>query len=458
MHIRRILYLLITIIVLANTVSCSNSSERTIEDSTSIMNPKYSLNIAYPEYMLNVKYAISEFKRTYKDVDIKVEEFSLDRQEEYKQKITTELSTGGGPDIILTRKLFPSVNKVMSSGIFCDLNVLIAKDKEFLLSEYYESALDAGVFNGKRYLLPIEFGIPAFYTTEDILQKNNIIIGRSGWTLEEMIGMVRRFANENEGKQRYIFGNFNNLMSFSTLMKGGGISFVDYEKRTSSFNSQEFIYLLETYKEISPFICPDDVAKRYQDCEYCMLKNNVIVFMTDKIRNPAQTAAKNTGFESVLKTKLRIVLFPTYDNSKDGLCASTNVLVGINSKCRDKDYALKFIKILLSKNFQTEGDTSNMILGVPINKEAYEYDKRISMKNPNKGWGVHVHNGGVLPLDQEVISQMDSIVKAIDKCQIDDDTIYTIIDEELPDFLNGRKTAKQTAEVIDEKVSLYLNE
>ena len=47
--------------------------------------------------------------------------FTEDQYEQYKSKLTTDLLTGEGPDIIfIDGKTFPSLRKVMASGVFCD--------------------------------------------------------------------------------------------------------------------------------------------------------------------------------------------------------------------------------------------------------------------------------------------------------------------------------------------------
>jgi hypothetical protein len=53
---------------------------------------------------------------------------------------------------------------------------------------------------------------------------------------------------------------------------------------------------------------------------------------------------------------------------------------------------------------------------------------------------------------------MDGMIGLLKTGELPDNEVNKMIGEEMPDFLNGKQTAKQTAQAIDEKVNLYLNE
>lgn len=56
------------------------------------------------------------------------------------------------------------------------MNEIITKDTDFKLSDYNEKILNYGVINNKRYIIPINYINTGFFTTKEILQKNNVML------------------------------------------------------------------------------------------------------------------------------------------------------------------------------------------------------------------------------------------------------------------------------------------
>lgn len=88
-------------------------------------------------------------------------------------KLSTEIMTGAGPDIFSLDLLLP-FEKLIDNGSLADINELIENDtdeEKINLDEYNKTIMDAGVFDGKRYIVPMLYNFDIMITSENILDK-----------------------------------------------------------------------------------------------------------------------------------------------------------------------------------------------------------------------------------------------------------------------------------------------
>jgi ABC-type glycerol-3-phosphate transport system substrate-binding protein len=182
-----------------------------------------------------------------------------------------------------------------------------------------------------------------------------------------------------------------------------------------------------------------------------------------QILSPDQLWIFNSSLRQKLGEGPAIMAYPTYDGS-GAVYASASEYAAINANCRDKAAALDFIKILLSKDIQKSMDShgnNNITFGLPVNIKAYEEDRDYYMSDSSvKYASVSDSQGYITPLKvpTELAAQMDSMIAKAQVTEIIDTEVYSIVYDELDRFLNGKKSAEETAKTIDRKVSLYLNE
>ncbi len=381
-----------------------------------------------------------------KNQNVKIDATVFTDIEEYKYKNTTGLLSGDGPDIIVNRlEALNNINRVASSGVFCDINQLIIKDKDFKLSDYNEKILDYGVYRGKRYLIPINYISSGMVTTQEILDKNAISFHEADLTWQDLAAVIKNFMSANKSQDKY----FINYMSFTQLLGSSGNMFIDYENKKSTYESKDFIELLNLYKDIYPAICPSSISSKYSSSE--LLNNGTVVMASiAEICSPYNLTATNAEINRLLKQKTRIYGFPTWDK-EDNTTVWPYYLLGINQKCKNSMEAFKYIKLLLSDEYQKQTGKYGFDLTwyTPVRESAYKLDKESCLKGTVYG---------NVPLPNYLAQEMERIRGNIGVGKLYESEVYEIIEKELPAFLNGSKSAIETAKIINQKITIYLNE
>ncbi|WP_154669439.1 ABC transporter substrate-binding protein [Ruminiclostridium cellobioparum] len=365
-RVKKINIILLIMVFSINLISCS-------EQNNSTNSSKSQLTIYLMDSDKTLLNAVDKYNKVNSNAKIEAKVFS-DIQE-FKNKNTTGLLSGNGPDIIVNRlDMLSNTNKVVSNGVFYDINKLITEDRDFKLSDYNEKILDYGVYAGKRYLIPINYVNSGFLTTQEILNKNNIKLDENNLMWNNVAEIVKKFIADNKSKGKY----FINSLSFTQFLCSLGNPFIDYDKKKTSYASKEFIEVLNFYKDIYPAICPGRISSKYSYTE--LLKNGTVVMVnTAGIYSPYSLyEAYNQITRLFNKQEVRIFAFPTW-NKGDVNTVWPYYLLSINAKCKSKPDAFAFIKLLLSDEYQQQAGKDDPNWYTPVSESAYNLDKKFCL-------------------------------------------------------------------------------
>lgn len=368
--------------------------------------------------------ALSEFKKLHKDIEVDEKALRIEEVESFKVKFATELMAGEGPDIIsLPTFAFPSSGQLMQRELLCDLNPLISKASDFKVDDYNTSILDVGVSESKRYIIPLDYCINYFYTYKSLLDQNNIKFDTANWTWDSLVNTMKEYYKGGKGTSKYFFSSLSIYDILSTTE-----SFEDYKNKVSKFNTPEFIKLLKVYKEILPYICS---SNKYNNAPEQLAKQCVLQSKFGSINSVVDS---NNFVKDAVGEEAIILPHPTVNGGKSTGATAYN-LTAITSKCKFKEEAFDFIKMLLSERSQ-----SLLNNGSPVLKSIF--DKQL----------------GEIKNTEKIGPQITDLVQNIKGCTLSDSNVTQIISDQLPDFVSGKKSAEQTAKAIDDKVNLLLNE
>ena len=375
-----------------------------------------------------------------------------DYTEKYPDEPLTHLNSdiiiGNLPDIILLDAYSMPVESYISKGLLANLYDFMDSDEAFNRADYLESYFKAYEVDGKLYELSPEFVI------NTIVGKTSNVGKNQGWTMNEFIS----FADANSDRNIFsgIYNKGNILTFFINSCCGGYFNSKTGECR---FDSEDFIGLLEFCNRF-----PNETPENYYDTidmnEYetqwrtgsTLLDFGFISDFTSLRRDEAVTFGEPVTVKG----------FPSEDGS--GLSFNNyGIELAITAKAANGEGAWEFLKYFLSDEYQ---DKSNMF---PIKLSALEKKAEASKERPfftdENGDKVYTDTetiGGQevtvgVNTDEDIRRVMDMINSA-DSTWNYDSKIAVIVTEEADAYFAGQKSAKEAAEIIQNRVSNYIAE
>ena len=405
---------------------------------------------------------ISQFSTLHPEIKVQDKRYFDNDEGGFKEKAITELMAGGGPDILVFRvKEFPNLHKILENDTLYDLNKLIEKSKSFKLEEYNKTVMDSGVYEDERNLIPLYSNLPVMITTKSFLSNQGISIPDNGVTWPELAQMAKKFVSNSNNKGKYMFSNDFN---YENLMQCSYMKYIDYTKRNSSFDSNEFISLLNICKEIQPAVCPTEIAKKANSAEH-LAKGTVGFVRDDDTMELSNLFSYNSICKQYFGEEMYLIPFPSDQKNVD-IIGNVRVMVGINANCKRPKEAFEFLELLLKKENQTPymNINKNYVKGSPVNIDAWNEELKYYM---GSGLGIEKHlfgdETGVIefipsPLSSKMGAEIDQLYRGITRVEFGDYRVLTILTEETKAFLSGKASAEETAKNINQKVMLYLNE
>ncbi|HOM02960.1 MAG TPA: extracellular solute-binding protein [Acetivibrio sp.] len=407
----------------------------------------------------------SVIRSKYPNVEFEV--VSFNNADEFKNRLLTELMAGEGPDVIVlspsTKKgsiTIETMRKLVESGALCDLEPYISKDEEMNLSEYNETVLNSGVINGKRYFIPIAYDVPILWTANSILEKNNIENKITNWTLKDMADFAVRFKKENSDK--YLFGYGDGFIR--NIMYANWREFVDYDKKQASFDSDEFAKLLEFTGQVERAgICNEELIREYSGMEFEALKNGKITLIssTEYPINPWELWYRNSHINYYFNPdSIRLSKLPAFRDSMKIVAHPTDI-VAINKNSKNKMTAYEVLKAFLSKEIQSSQQFRNL-MGIPVNNEAIkELVEKYSTEEGKTTLPVGTaisETMDTVPLPESVEAEYNSIINGVTECVLVDEQIIDFMIEGFNEYKKGNMSARDAAKLVQQKVTLFLNE
>ena len=395
---------------------------RLVPSSSSEINRKTGIKIAtvYPDMLL--ERAAAGFNRDNPEYYVQIADYSdggAFAEENAVTKLNTDIISGEFPDMLSFSSLSPY--PYMRKGILADLT-------EFLNSDNEISADDIAILNaldsdGGVYFLSCGFNF------ETLLGKRSEFGDRYGWTISEYLDKDREKSSGTETIHNMTKEGFADNILSRYIRKA-----VDWNKGTCSFDSAEFIQLLEAGALIRE--TPEDPENMVYGFGAAMVgegKYTAALSWVDsvwKLAKEEQTAGCPISF----------IGWPTADGSC-GTDVHLKSPVGIVKYSKNAEGCREFIKYFLKNTEQDEGV-------LPVYKPALEKSFENAMSDENCP----------VKLTNEDKTRFFNLAGSIENVAMYDETVLNIIKEACKPFFDGVKTAEETAATIQSKVSLYLSE
>ena len=318
--------------------------------------------------------AIEIFAEKYPEVEIEHRVFENEQgYREYHEKLRTEIIVGSGPDLIVSKSAdfvysaegiyksddFQDIYKTMGTGVFADLNVYIENDVEFDLTRYNEKVLECGIYNGKRYILPISYILPVMFTAQEILDEENI-----NYDINTYDGFMKAVTSYNDkygaDSDKNVFKAYEYNFPDSTLFfYWSGIDFVDYKSNKVALDNPRLKDVVDLVKRVygekytQNFITIEDFLIN-------LLKEKKLLFFL----RPKATILWEFAMDWVNFADFKPVCF-NYPNVNNGVTAFVDLFAAIPNSSKNQVNAYNLLKILLSDevqgfsyDYRVEGNTT----------------------------------------------------------------------------------------------------
>lgn len=411
----------------------------------------------------NLKKRVIEYNRNNAEYRIVIKEYnSYNSYDDYQagmNQLNNDIISGNMPDILVNQSYNSlPVENYVSKGLLADIDKLIAEDEELSQVEFMQNAFDAYRVNGKLYSIVPDFEV---YT---MIAKKSLVGNRENWTMEDMQQVV---AGMGENAKAFDGETTQNAF-IDRVMRYCGNQFVDISTGKCSFNTEDFVSMLEYAKALPS----DDKEGEGYDEDYWndywqnyqsqYRQNRTLLLEANFYRfdGLAYTINGRMG-EDVSYTG-----FPTETGNGSYIMSSITYI--LSAKSKNLDEAWNFMRYVLTEEAQQETDY------FPVQKDMFYEKSKEATKVPTYEWTdengeVHVEEENMTiwindeavpyePLSQEQLDEFIAFVESVHNPYYYNEEIMKIISEEIGGYFTGQKPAADVADVIQRRVQNYVDE
>lgn len=385
--------------------------------------------------------SIVEFNRTNEQYQIMVKNYSDysvgDTYEAALTRLTTEIGAGKIPDILAISNL--PLARWAANGLLEDLWPWIDNDPELSRDQLMERVLAAAEIDGKLYEVNNSFGF------NTVAGRRDIVGDRMTWTPEDMWEALEKMP---EGCVP-LDGTRMDLLT--AMMEMDWNRFIDWEKGTCSFESEEFKAILEFCASVPEGPSPANREAWANDGRlmlYTFYPNGITSIQFG---------------EYVLNDKLSFVGYP----NPWGEVGSSFSLLGsrcMTSACKNKEGAWEYLRTLLLPHDYQDYDYI-YLSGFPINKADFDAaaEKAMDKKDRDKGGMAFYSEGEYFEVRYHAVTQKEydrimALYNSVDTIHRADNALAEIITDVAGAYFAGDKSLEETAEQIQRRAMLYVSE
>ncbi len=361
------------------------------------------------------------------------------------QKLQEDMLDGVVADLVCTDGMH--FESLAGKGIFADWYDLMDADESFSREDYLQNFFHAYEYDGKLQRLAVQ------YSVHSAAAKTELAGEHEGASLAEYSALMDDLPAEIDF---YDFYNREWFMKqyFPLYMN----AFVDAKNAECYFDSGEFARILDmlavlpTIDEIDR-IPEGDLEKRlpsYHDSWMAFQDNRA--FIEDVVfKQPIDYRAMNrTTFRDAPVTMVGIPM--NYDEGNGGLFRA-DFTVSVNAQSDEQEAIWNFMKHLLEEEYQR-----SLTMSLPVHLGALDakLDETKQMVSAKVPFGMGESFIG--ESNDEEMAAFRSYLEGIQTAFYYNDTVYTIMMEEIDKYLAGDQDAQECGRMIQSRVTIYLSE
>nr|WP_297764033.1 ABC transporter substrate-binding protein [uncultured Butyrivibrio sp.] len=396
----------------------------------------------------DVRKQVYDFNQKSNEYKIKFVDYSsFDNEDSYgagAEKFNMDIISGNTPDIIVVGSEMP-VDSYINKGLFLDLTPYFEKDPDISESDMVTNVFDALKTNGKTYQVVPKFMIGT------MLVKTKFVEGKDTITFDE----CKKLIEETGVNQQYAFGIIPRSAFLDEGLKYAGKNYIDWENKACHFDSESFVNFLEYSKNFMEEI-PDSAYDTVKDTAYL---NDEALFNITSINS---FRAYNEYKKGYFGSDITLIGYPNEMGVNSSIIYPL-LRIAVSAQSKSKDAAWDFVKKFYSEEYQKE------VYEFPITKAAFEENGKLATQKPfymdgdeKVEYDDYFYRGEeeikIEPMSLEEVAEVTNFIKSLNQVYSSNDSIDSIITEEASAFYSGQKTAKEVADIIQSRVSIYVNE
>ena len=391
-------------------------------------------------------------------------------------KLTTEIISGSVPDLFLTSSL--PIDKYAAKGVVADLYTFMDGGSGLSRDYFVPQVLKAIEKDGKLYELPTKFSVETAYALSSIVDQYDT------WNVAAVQDAMTQLQ---EGATVFSTGWTKSSVLNNCLTRNLA-AFVDWTTGKCTFDSEAFQQLLAFCNSFPDDSTSDDgIAYSSEAATVDTMDDPVWESDATRILSGKQLMATTSfySFEDYIyniypvKDKVTFVGYPS-ESGEPGNSFYIQCPMAISSVTKYPDAAWDFVSTMIR---QTNEDAESMY-AFPISQEAFDKKMtsvmteqyQLDVNGEQVDWdedgepdkmciGTYevVENGEstwqqVYALTQEDIDQILSVINSATGIVDYDDEILSIVSDEVSAYFAGDKDVQTTANMIQSRVNLYVQE
>ena len=388
--------------------------------------------------------AVGQYNREHPDQPVTAEKVFTDSSDtvndEQTQQMLAEVMAGEGPDLIFFVDDTMDIEKMARRGVFADLEPYFEADN-FDWSGYNQTVMDAGVWDGHRLVIPLEYKIPMLYTSQTALEETGFSVENCG-TFDGFLTEAEKVQNDSAQTRRL----FRTIMAFKDFAQYAGIPYVDYGTQKADLSFPELERGAAIYKNLTELSADGDSMSGAAD-----IRDGTALWICP-LYSP-DGFLTGPGF---INTFDELVMMPIRD-VEGGIQAKITFSVAVRNSSPNLQNAYEFIKFLLSEDFQLATNDYRWRDFSVLNATNEDYytrnttERATGIVNPSNPYGFTEFD-----LPQEDFDELMSYTEQITG------TFYTSSQTQFIDLMQGylddEISYKDAAEAAESQLNIYLSE
>lgn len=388
--------------------------------------------ITMQEYS-DLESAVTRFNRFQDDIRIEFINYYTagNHFDDEVERLKLEIIRGNVPDILEVSMI--NWEMLVSKGLWADLYGFMEQDGECRKDMLMPNVAEAYELDGHLYCIAPSFQIETMWGGESIVQ------GRYGVAFPELVQILR----DNGKDVNAIYGISTDVSVLRELCTMGMDAFIDWNNGTCDFEGDAFQEVLEFAKEYGK-----------EDTEGILLdriREGKILMSAGMLYSVADYQLE----KELYGEEVNFIGYPVQNGTGTAVSFRGSPLA-IHANGEDADAAWQFVKYFLLNGYDGSG--------FPVIKEQFDakmlQDMEPSKDNlPSRTYSDR-NNGYIMVYEasQEDVDAVRELIERADcKFQYHPE-IQNIISEEAEAYFTGQKSLEEVTALIQNRVSLYLEE